>query len=117
MCFLVTDRTEYTAKKDIDVYKVIYSDNKSFWRYFEYSSNTLYRLRKKLVCSQVGLGMRYPEIYEGFHSYSTAYIAYNHRPEGSKVVTFTIPRGAKFYYNNSEYVSSSIRSGDLKWSW
>lgn len=109
MCFVIKKgrhAKEQTAKEDIIVYKIIKPDNRSLFRDFQYSPNTLYRLRKKLKKSSYGA------ISQGFHSYSVKSLASSLY---KKRVKFVIPKGAKYYYNpvDNECVSSSIRSGDL----
>lgn len=113
MCFMIPNHDkskEYTAKEDITVYKVIFKDNSSQYRYFQYKPNTTYRLRKKLKIINVKF------IYEGFHSYIDKKNN-KHMVVGNshKIVKFVIPKGAKYYINkmNGEYVSTSIRTGDL----
>lgn len=112
MCFHThrEHSAEQFAKEDITVYKVVLKSNTSFWRHFKYKANTLYRLRKKLKVSPI-----WGEIHLGFHSYSTMRKANAEVCNGTKIVAFTIPKGAKYYHNpdHMEYVSSSIRSDDL----
>lgn len=113
MCFYIHPKhaREQTAKKDITVYKEIFRNNLSYWRCFEYSPNTLYQLRKPLKHDTHVAH----EIHEGFHSYDNLQYAYSIRDPYAKIVKFVIPKGAKYYHNSDrhEYVSTSIRSGDL----
>lgn len=117
MCFYIQktsnrNKKEQVATKDITVYKVIRNNNTSLFQYFLYKSNTLYRLREKLKRSSTG-----KTIHKGFHSYSEIERACRSADvEQSKIVAFTIPKGAKFYFNSvkREYVSTSIRSDNLK---
>lgn len=113
---------EKIAKIDIDVYKIINIENKSEWKHFQYVPNTLYRLRKKLNLEQkAGLvtKLNYYKIDEGFHSYDKNAVETQQIVPFLKLVKFIIPKGAKYYYNSrfGEYVSSSIRSGDLTDLW
>lgn len=109
MCFHIHHRysEEQTATEAITVYKLIFLTNISLHKHFQYTPNKLYRLRKKLKITNQSF------IYAGFHSYQTDRQVC--RLSNAKVVKFTIPKGAKYYYNAGfkEYVSSSIRSGDL----
>lgn len=117
MCFYIQtsnrNKKEQTATEDITVYKVIHNDNTSFFHDFPYKSNTLYRLRKKLKRSSTG-----KTIHKGFHSYSEIERASRnvYDESHSKIAVFTIPKDAKYYVNllKKEYVSTSIRSGNLK---
>lgn len=113
MCFIIHTTQPYsdeqTANADIVVYKVIQSCNRSLHLDFQYAPNLSYRLRKKLKV------VRSDSIDKGFHSYSSFAKAKRRVFHHWKAVKFIIPKGAKYYYNpdHDEYVSSSIRSGDL----
>lgn len=120
---------EKTAKKDILVYKVIDDLDKSFHYNFQYTPNETYNLDKKLAvvetCHSIDNYELISEkiINEGFHSFDSL------EPAGdwywvslkrgiSKLVEFTIPKGAKYYIGtNGELVSSSIRAGNLDNLW
>lgn len=122
-----------TAKKDIEVFKVIHNDNYTVIQGFKYEPNTLYRHRKSLKCYG---GYN---IFHGFHSYDEKVtfkicnkdlvykqadvinLRYNNREISNydvikcKIVKFIIPKGAKYFIGtDGDKVSTSIRSGDLK---
>lgn len=109
MCLRIdTNTKELVAKNDIVVWKTLDPGNISNFYAFKYKRNTLYRLRQKLeVCGSC--------IFEGFHSYKSRDGLYG----WNKIVKMIIPKGAKYYYgihsdNRYGYVSSSIRTGDLR---
>lgn len=109
MCFCVDDGVvEKTATEDIVVWKTILKNNQSVVFSFRYDENRLYRLRQKLVIED---GY---EINNGFHSY----IRHQGKKDGYrknvKFVKMIIPKGAKYYEDGSERVSTSIRTLDLK---
>lgn len=104
--------TAKVATTDIVVYKIIFKNNESFYKYFEYTPNTLYRLRKPLVPIKED-SYRCYKIERGFHSYekNTDSIFSNL----CKKVKFIIPKGAKYFCgHNGDIVSTSIRSGSLR---
>ena len=116
MCLYTDALIPSTASADILVYKLITRKNKSAIQEFQYTPNTLYRLRKKL---KVVNREKYNAVNKGFHSYrslveATKKInAYN--LNNMKIVKFYIPKGARFIYGDrNEVVSTSIRSGNLK---
>lgn len=101
------------AKQDIPVYKVIGEDDKSLYQKFKYTRRKTYELEKSLrvepFCDDY-------VIEEGFHAYVIAAIKKSviiSRP--SKIVRFTIPKGAKYFIGyGEEIVSDKIRSGELR---
>lgn len=118
MCFVINKvhTSPKIAEEDIICYKVIGKNNISIHRDFNYMPNVTY--------PDVALIPRKYEdeydtnfIEEGYHSYSSLDFACDrcYRIK-EKVVLMIIPKGATYYYNPicDEYVSSVIRSGDLR---
>lgn len=101
------------AKEDIPVCKVIAANNESLHRKFKYTRRKTYQLQKSLRVKRL-----YDDhvIEEGFHAYVITAIkksVITSRP--SKVVRFTIPKGAKYFIGyGEEIVSDKIRAGELR---
>lgn len=109
MCFFVHGKVvEKTATEDIVVWKVINKNNKSNVYDFQYIPNTLCRLKKKLVV------IHEFKINNGFHSYIRHPGQRYDSNSRNKFVKMIIPKGAKYYENSNERVSTSIRTLDLK---
>ena len=127
MCFISKDTKIYTATKSILVCKILESFNSfesKFYR-FRYKKGATYRLSfKEKVFSAFGIfifrrlylwynkyvGLGYYSINKGFHSYVLKDDMYDLcESEFTSYIYFIIPKGSRYYVNNVEYVSDSIR--------
>ena len=117
-----------TADKDIPIFKIChYLDNTSlcsYYSYFEYELNKVYKLEEKLSLYYNDYMMQY-EISKGFHSYDKS-CSVNKKPSALTIVSYYrdlldnynphcvkvrgyIPKGSHYYLNTiGEYVSDSI---------
>lgn len=114
MC-LLTNECEQTATEDRTVYKVIWKDNCSEYRGFQYEAGRRYQLNEPLVVRPYAdtLG----SVNEGFHAYQTLETAvYNHaHRRQKKVVAFIIPKDAHYILGNGDdIVSDAIIAGTLE---
>lgn len=107
-----TDESIHVTDHDIVVYKILRLDNSSMFQNFQYEPNRLYH----------GPALSYflpfvdaPFIEKGFHAYVDELAAERNCVPYSKVVTFTIPKGATVCYGwFDEIVSDTIISGSLE---
>lgn len=126
MCFTIVDKhkNEKTAKKDIPCYKItkwsytpeFYSNREKYNKFkIYYAKRNGYKLERFNIIGN-------DTIYEGMHSYSvenkTAFNGlkayekfYSKYDSHRRVIYCIIPKGEKYYYNNSvhQYVSLSFR--------
>lgn len=124
MCFYLTENVPpLKAEEDIRCYKVVSSgdgnDPKRWWSViigFMYMEGKSYELLNPLkVNLNMGvLSHTWPyEISKGFHSYPFRNRGLREisSRRNQKVVTFLIPKGANYYYNEAigEYVSDQIK--------
>lgn len=110
MCFFISKKypNELTAKRDIVCYKLLrdgYPQYESGFGKYQYNK------RNPPVSLVPRASLSFSYIMEGYHSYrerkftlffSTQYLGIN------QLVKFIIPKGAKYYKNDTEYVSSTI---------
>lgn len=123
MCLYVYSRGKRApkakvAEKDIRCYKMVRkTDNRSAQMGFKYQPRRLYVQAHFIVGRQRNLGTHCFVGYHGFHSYATKPRRCDPR---HKVVTFTIPRGARYYEGGVNYshcpgyMSDKIKSGSLR---
>lgn len=106
-----TDESIHVTDHDIVVYKILRLDNSSMFQNFQYEPNHIYH----------GPALSYfpfvdaPFIEEGFHAYVDELAAEANCVPRSKLVAFTIPKGATVCYGwFGEIVSDTIISGSLE---
>lgn len=105
MCFNVRKRgREHIAKKDIVCYKILKNNHQSFFRYYIYS--------KGILCEKVGLVIDgYNQINYGYHSYRSFLIVWWKKVfmyTYGDIKKFIIPKGSRYYKNNTQFVSNQI---------
>ena len=105
MCFEVTDRTLYTAEEDIPVHKRF--DLKLFGMFYRSPHMGSWYFRWKPKKALIGNIRGYGFIDEGLHSYH--YDEENDRIYPGSYVKMYIPKGATYYKNDREYVSSALK--------
>lgn len=113
MCLYVQrqQKGEWTAKKDIPVWKVLLTNHHSVFRGFIYKPNTTVHIEKM---SQSDLGGSGLMISEGFHAYRSTRSAVGNMLTGDIIVKMTIPIGAKYYIGMyGEIVSDTLVTGDM----
>jgi len=107
MCFIVSIKIEYTADKDIVCYKIVRLEGKKIFSAYR---GSLYYLNKKR--RTIKLSNDFYVIHKGYHSYiNLHHLNLHHRVNDPyTMVECIIPKGSKYYINESEgeYVSSSI---------
>ena len=107
MCFTIGRRSPKIAKKDIKVYKLLYSDLTSPWYDFQYELNKEYEVYFKVELDHY----TYESIIsEGLHSFSRQFfIAYKKEPR--KLFKAIIPKGSTYYKNllTGEMVSTKLK--------
>lgn len=119
MC-LITKEPEMVATKPILVYKVIRDDNRSFYCHFPYTPNQKYQT-KLAVESFLYQHESMTKVEDGFHAWMDKQEAIRESDtlnsefwQDTKIVSFTIPKGALYYLGNrKDIVSNKINSGDL----
>lgn len=109
----------HIAKSNMTVWKVITTDNYSYYKNKPYKPNTLYPRVKFGYYSQVIKQILETVIEMGYHSYKSRENArnlhFNSIMDDTKIVKFIIPKGAKYYIGeDGDIVSNIIKSGDLK---
>ena len=111
MCFTIDEnhRRRKTAKEDITCYKVLIDREYQHSNYYSPYYGYKYVLGK-LVKSRLQRPDRHNDINKGLHSHSTLKNANVCRDYFDVIVTCTIPKGAKYYYNHikEEYVSNRL---------
>lgn len=133
MCLKVT-AGPFIAEKDISVLKIINRDDSSIYQAFPYTPGMEYKTHFVNENSPEGTS-----IYQGFHSYDKAQVSVKrHNPfpvrdsivmfhrgtpvfldyistDTSKLVEFTIPAGASYYFGDrGDMVSDTIIAGTLQ---
>ena len=99
MCFIVKTKRQMTAKRDIECYKLFTKSTEALCSFFTYKINT-----ENTVINLHPIGRK---IEEGYHSYKN----YNSIDYGwihDTLRRCIIPKGSKYYVNDTEYVSSNI---------
>lgn len=99
------------AKKDIPVYKVIHKTGFSAIKGFDYCKGFHYTELnpfKGRIKRHDFLFHWLLDIETGFHSCKSIQEAKKWGLNNKKLVTFYIPKGAKYYENDTEYVSDQI---------
>lgn len=113
MCFNICKQWQgipSVAKKDIVCYKIL-GEGRSYYYDYKYINNYKQPEVKLIVRTKYGHELF---IDEGYHSYKSKSIAKQWVPGYSQclkyysIVEFIIPKGATYYENDSEYVSSTI---------
>ena len=107
MCFTIGRRSPKVAKKDIKVYKLLYSDLTSPWYDFRNNLNEEYSTNLKLEIDHYTYEYI---ISEGLHSFSRQFfIAYKTEPR--KLFKAIIPKGSTYYKNllTGEMVSTKLK--------
>lgn len=105
-----------TAKKRIEVFKVITSDNHSLFKHHYTWAPHSYR-KANMAASREGCDRL---VYDGFHAFRSPewampYSIFPCRIPPEKIVRMYIPRGAKYYIgDDGDIVSNRIYSGTLK---
>lgn len=120
MCFRLLTKNRYprplVAKEDIVVYKRLKKTSKGYkspykdfvynvgYHYYETSS-----LRKRYTGSPMyNFRLHSFDINEGLHSYKDLTTAMYWKNTLEKIVKMIIPKGAKYYDNGSEIVSTEL---------
>ena len=113
MCFTISEKytNELTAEEDIKVYK--HGTSKCFdWIYlspYQHFEYLRFKKQKKIYLVPYVTYFLDKCIDNGYHSYKelkTAQVFEKH--ENSSVYEFKIPKGAKYYKNDTEIVSNQI---------
>lgn len=115
MCFIKKKRTDKLkiAKKDIVCYKVsirstscgVPNDFTKFNPYYCWG----FTYKQEKQATVIKLGTRNIEVNKGYHSYKNRRHLMNYWNGCDLYVgIFIIPKGAKYYENDQEYVSSTL---------
>jgi len=114
MCFTTDKKTRSkVAKTDIEVWKAMYMNHitevlLSAVKAYYYKPGKLQpviKLRKHTIGSD--FPWMYSQINEGYHSHTTPHHASKWAHD--EIVKFIIPKGTRYYKNDTDYVSETIK--------